>query len=116
MEVDYTDRIYKTIDARISPNKFLRILSKIDKDGNVTLEFYRYNREDVDKKDGTIKNKRDMLISKPISKDKFDDMIDNFFLIYPGFEIIDMTDHSNMSLKEAIEKIKSEKYGKIIEY
>lgn len=116
MDIDYTDRIYKTIDARISPNKFLRILSKIDKDGNVTLEFYRYNREDVDTKDGIIKNKRDAYISKPISKDKFDDTINKFSLIYPGFEIIGMTDHSNLTFEEAIEKIKSEGYGKIIEY
>jgi hypothetical protein len=116
MNLDHTDRIYKTIDARIGPNKFMRILSKIDKDGNVTAEFYNYHKEDVDKKDWTIKNKRDRYITEPISIDKFDDMVDKFSLIYPGFEIIGTTDHSDMSLKEAIEKIKLEGYGKIIHY
>jgi hypothetical protein len=116
MKVDHTDRIYKTIDARIGHNKFMRILSKIDKYDNVTVEFYNYHKEDVDKKDGTIKNKKDAYITEPISIDKFNDMIDKFSLIYPGFEIIGITDHSNMSLKGAIEKIKLEGYGKIIHY
>lgn len=116
MKLDNTDRIYKTIDARIGPNKFMRILSKIDKDGNVTIEFYNYNKEDIDKNDGTIKNKRDAYITEPINIDKFNDTISKFSLIYPGFEIIGMTDHSNMSLKDAIEKIRLEGYGKIIHY
>ena len=116
MELQTTDKIYKTIDARIGPNKFMRILSKIDKDGNVTVEFYNYHKEDVDKSDGTIKNKRDAYITEPISIDKFNDMIYKFSVIYPGFEIIGMTDHSDVSLKEAIEKIESGGYGKIIHY
>jgi hypothetical protein len=116
MKLDHTDRIYKTIDARIGPNKFMRILSKIDKDSNVTVEFYHYYKEDINQKDGIIKNKRDAYITEPISIIKFNDMISRFSLIYPGFEIVGMTDHSNMSLKDAVEKIKSEGYGKIIHY
>jgi len=116
MKLDYTDRIYKTIDARIGPNKFMRILSKIDKGGNVTVEFYNFHKEDIDKNDGTIKNKRDAYITEPVSIDKFNEMISKFSLIYPLFEIIGMTDHSDMSLKDAIEKIKLEGYGKIIRY
>lgn len=117
MDLDYTDRIYKTIDARIGPNKFMRILSKIDKDGNITIEFYNYNREDVCKDDGTIKNKKDRYITKPISKDRFNNVIDKFSLIYPEFEIIGMTDFSNMTLEEAIEVIELEElFGKIIHY
>lgn len=116
MKLDTTDRIYKTIDAKIGSNKFMRILSKIDKDDNITVEFYNYYKEDVDKKDGTIKNKRDAYIAEPVSIEKFNDIISKFSLIYPGFEIIGMTDHSNISLKEAIEKIELGGYGKIIHY
>lgn len=43
-------------------------------------------------------------------------MIDKFSLICPEFEIVDMTDFSNMTLKKAIETIESEKFGKIIHY
>ena len=114
MDLDYNDRIYRTIDAKIGHSKFVRILSKIDQDNNVTAEFYNYHKEDVDKDDGTIKNKRNRYITKRISINKFNDMIDKFSLIYPDFEIIGITDFSNMTLKEAIEKIGSEKYGKIM--
>lgn len=99
MDLDNLDRIYKTIDAKIGTDKFMRILSKIDKDGNITVEFYNYHRVDVDKKDGTIKNKRYRYITKPISKDKFNDIVDKFSLIYPEFEIIGMSDFGNMTLK-----------------
>lgn len=116
MEMEYTDRIYKTIDARIGLNKFMRILSKIDKDDNVIAEFYNYHKEDIDKKDGTIKNKRNAYITESISKNKFNDMVDKFSLIYPEFEIIGMTDFSNVTLKEAIEMIELGEYGKIIHY
>lgn len=114
MNLDYTDRIYKTIDIKIGRNKFMRILSKIDKDNNIIAEFYNYHKEDVDKDDGTIQNKRNRYITEHISIDKFIDMIDKFSLIYPEFEIVGMTDFSNMTLKEAVETIKSEEYGKII--
>ncbi len=116
MDLDYTDRIYKTIDAKIGPNIFMRILSKIDKEYNVTVEFYNYRKEDINKKDGTIKNKRNAYITKPISIAKFNDMVDKFSLIYPEFEIIGMTDHSNLTLKEGIETIKLGGYGRIIHY
>lgn len=116
MDLDLTDRIYKTIDANIGRNKFMRILSKIDKDGNITVEFYHYYKEDIDKNDGIIKNKRNIYITKHIDMHKFDDMISKFSLIYPELEIIGMTDFSNMSLNHAIEIIKTEKYGKIINY
>jgi hypothetical protein len=43
-------------------------------------------------------------------------MIDKFSLIYPEFEIIGMSDFSNMTLKESVETIKSTKFGKIIHY
>lgn len=115
MDLDHTDRIYKTIDAKIGHNKFMRILSKIDKDNNIIAEFYDYHKEDIDKDDGTIKNKRNRYITECISIVKFNDMIDKFSLIYPEFEIIGMTDFSDVTLKEAIEIIKSKKYGKIID-
>lgn len=116
MKLNCTDKIYKTIDANIGHNKFMRILSKIDKDGNITAEFYNYHKEDVDEKDGTIKNKRNAYITEPININKFDDMIDKFSLIYPEFKIIGMTDFSNIELKEAIKIIEREKYGRIIHY
>lgn len=115
MDLDHSDRIYKTIDTKIGCNKFMRILSKIDKDNNIIAEFYSYHKEDVDKDDGTIKNKRNRYITERISIVKFNDMIDKFSLIYPEFEIIGMSDFENMTLKESIEII-SKKYGKIIYY
>lgn len=120
MDIDYTEKIYKTIDAHVRRDKFgrikrMRILSKIDKDGNVTVEFYYYYKEDIDK-DGSIKNKRDRYITNKISVDKFNEMIHRFPELYPEFEIIGMTDLSNMSLKEAIETMKDLGYGKIIDY
>ena len=83
MNLGSTDKIYKTIDAKIGFNKFMRILSKVDKDGNITVEFYNYHKEDIDKKDGTIKNKRNAYITEPINLDKFNDMIYRFSVIYP---------------------------------
>jgi len=120
MNIDYTDRIYKTIDAHVRHDKFghtkrMRILSKIDKDENVTVEFYYYYKEDIGK-DGTIKNKRDRYITNKISINKFNEMISRFSEIYPEFEIIGMTDLSSMTLKEAIEAMKDLGYGKIINY
>lgn len=113
MNLNHTDRIYKTIDAKIGHNKFMRILSKIDEDNNIMAEFYDYHKEDISKDDETIKNKRNRYITKRISIAKFDDMVDKFSLIYPEFEIIGMTDFSDVALEEAIEIIKSKKYGKI---
>ena len=116
MDLDYTNRIYKTIDVFIGNNKFMRILSKIDKEQNITVEFYYYYKEDIDKKDGIITNKRNAYITKPISISKFDEMINKFPELYPEFKILGMTNHSNMALKDAIEKIKELGYGKIIDY
>ena len=114
MELNCDDRIYKTIDASIGNNKFMRILSKIDKSENIYVEFYYFNNEDINKNDGTIKNKRNGLISKqPINIDKFDYIINNLPMIYPEFKIMGMTDHSNLTLKETIEKIKDLGYGKV---
>jgi hypothetical protein len=116
MDLSHFDRIYRTIDAKIGRNKFMRILSKIDKDSKIVAEFYSYHEEDIDKDDGTIKNKRNRYITECISIVKFNDMIDKFSLIYPEFEIIGMSDFSNMTLKESVETIKSTKFGKIIHY
>jgi hypothetical protein len=114
MELNSSDRIFKTIDAKIGHNKFMRILSKIDKYNNITAEFYDYLLEDIDKEDGTVKNKRNRYITESISIVKFDDMVEKLRLIYPDFEIIGKSDYSKLTLKEAINLIRSNKYGKII--
>ena len=116
MDLGNTDRIYKTIDASIGHNKFMRILSKIDKDEGVTMEFYNYYKGDIDKGDGTIKNKGNRYIAELVSIDKFDEVINKFPDLYPEFKIIGVTDHSNMTLEEAVETIKDLGYGKIIDY
>jgi hypothetical protein len=43
MDLSHFDRIYRTIDAKIGRNKFMRILSKIDKDSKIVAEFYSYH-------------------------------------------------------------------------
>lgn len=116
MKLDHTDRIYKTIDASIGENKFMRILSKIDKNQDVTVEFYHYHREDIDTKDRTIKNKRNRYITNTMSISKFEEMISRFPELYSEFKILGATDNSNLTLNEVIKRIEIFEHGKIIHY
>lgn len=114
MDLHRTDRMYKTIDASVGHNKFLRILSKIDTHNNVTVEFYYYYKEDIGNNGKTIENKRKSRVTEPASIDDFDEMVNILPELHHEFKIIGTTDHSNTALDEAMEATKHLGYGKII--
>jgi hypothetical protein len=106
-DLSHTDRIYKVIDAQIGNDEFMRILSKIDSDQKVTIEFYFYSEKDIDKKCGVIEDKEDIYIMEPIDVSEFDEIIAKFPLIFHEFRILATRDLSNLALDEAMKEIKS---------
>jgi hypothetical protein len=104
LKLEESDRFYKMIEARINDELCKKFVSKIDKDGNVTIYTYIFGREDI-RPDGTVSNKRMGLLIGPIPDIQFYDVIYANKKWYPNFEIIRELDYSNMTQDEAIKKI-----------
>ena len=96
------DRFYKIIEARTFSAERKRVISKIDKNGKITVLTYIFNDEDL-REDGTvaIENKRMSLLVNDIEQFKF--FMDTNYKVYPQFRILWEKDYSNKSLEEAIE-------------
>lgn len=103
------DRIYKIIEGKTFDNEYKRFISKIDKNGKITILTYIFNIKDI-KNDRTIENenKRMMLLIKEIDKNQFDHIIELHYQIYPDFEIIFEKDYSDKNLEEALESLNVE--------
>lgn len=103
------DRIYKIIEGKTFGNEYKRFISKIDKNGKITILTYIFNIKDI-KNDRTIENenKRMMLLIKEIDKNQFDHIIELHYQIYPDFEIIFEKDYSDKNLEEALESLNVE--------
>ncbi len=106
IELNEDDRLYKIIQAKTGNGEMRkRFMSKIDKNGKITMMTYIYFPEDVGE-DDTIKNKQMRLLIKEIPVDFFYKIIESNRLVYPNFEIEYELDLSHLTLKEAFEKIK----------
>ena len=107
LEIKDGDRIYKIIEARTFGSNRKNFISKIDKNGEITVLTYTFSEEDV-KEDGTISDKLMMLLINDIDKDQFRQIIDLNYKTYPKFEILCEKDYSNKNLEEVIELINLE--------
>lgn len=107
LEIKDGDRIYKIIEARTFGSNRKNFISKIDKNGEITVLTYTFSEEDV-KEDGTISDKLMMLLINDIDKDQFRQIIDLNYKTYPEFEILCEKDYSNKNLEEVIELINLE--------
>ena len=98
------DRFYKIIEARTFSAERKRVISKIDKNGKITVLTYIFSDEDL-REDGTvaIENKRMSILVNDIDKEQFKFFMDMNYKIYPQFRILWEKDYSNKSLEEAIE-------------
>lgn len=102
IELKEGDRIYKIIEARTFGNIRKRFISKIDKNNKITILTYTFDMDDI-KEDGTIDNKKMMLLIREIDEEGFKFAVDTNYKIYPGFKILYERNYSNKSLEEAIE-------------
>lgn len=102
IKLEEGDRIYKMIDAITFGNERKRILSKIDKNGKITVFTYIFGIEDI-KEDGTIENKRMAFLLKDLTEEQFRQMMEVNYFVYPEFKVIWEKDYSDKTLKEAIE-------------
>lgn len=104
IQLNKGDRIYKIIEARTFNGERKRFISKIDKNGKITILTYIFSDDDI-KEDRTIEkeNKRMMLLIKEIDGEQFKDVIDIHYKIYPQFQILWEKDYSDKSLEESIE-------------
>lgn len=104
LKLNKGDRIYKIIDAGTFSNERKRFISKIDKNGKITILTYIFSTDDI-KEDGTVQkeNKRMMLLIREIEEKQFSFVIDTNYRIYPQFKILWEKDYSDKSLEEAIE-------------
>ena len=103
------DRIYKIIEASTFGSERKRIISKIDKDGKITVLTYIFGVNDL-KEDMTVGNedKRMMLLIKDIDEQQFRDVINTNYGIYPQFKILLEKDYSDKNLADAIELMNME--------
>lgn len=101
IQLNEGDRLYKIIEAMTFGNERKRFISKIYRNGKITVYTYIFNKEDISE-DRTIasENKRMELLIKDIDKDKFKLMMDTNYKIYPDFKIIWEKDYSDKSLEK----------------
>ena len=104
IQLNKEDRIYKIIETKTFGSERKRFISKIDKNGKVTVLTYIFSTDDI-KEDGTIENenKRMMLLVKEIDEKQFGDVINANYEIYPQFQILWERDYRDKSLEDAIE-------------
>jgi hypothetical protein len=107
LELKDGDRIYKIIEARTLGNMRKNFVSKIGKNGMITVLTYTFRKEDV-KRDGIIIDKSMRLLIKDIDKDQFKHIIDLNYKTYPEFEILCEKDYSDKNLEDAMELINLE--------
>lgn len=107
LEIKEGDKIYKIIEARTFGGNRKNFISKIDKNGKITVLTYTFSEEDI-KEDGTISNKLMMLLINDIDEYQFRQIIDLNRKTYPGFEILCEKDYSDKSLEDTIELINLE--------
>ena len=109
IQLNKEDRIYKIIEAKTFDNQRKRFISKIDKNGKVSILTYIFSADDI-KEDGTIKHedKGMMLSIKEVDKKQFMDIVNINKKIYPQFQILWEKDYSNKSLEDAIELLNIE--------
>lgn len=109
LKLNEGDRLYKIIEAKTFGSERKSFISKIDKNGTITILTYIFSVEDI-KEDGTIKkeNKRMMLLIDKVEKEQFKGVIDINYKIYPQFQILWEKDYGDKSLAEAIELMNTE--------
>ena len=109
LQLNKEDRIYKIIETKTFGSERKKFISKIDKNGKVTVLTYIFSAEDI-REDGTIEheNKRMMLLIKEIDKKQFKDIVNLNYMVYPQFQILWEKDYSNNSLEEAIDLMSKE--------
>lgn len=109
LQLNKEDRIYKIIEAKTFGSERKKIISKIDKNGKVTVLTYIFSTDDI-RKDGTIEheNKRMMLLIKEIDEKQFKDVVNLNFVVYPQFQILWEKDYSDKSLEDAFDLMSME--------
>lgn len=109
LQLNKEDRIYKIIETKTFGSERKKIISKIDKNGKVTVLTYIFSAEDI-REDGTIEheNKRMMLLIKEIDEKQFKDVVNLNYIVYPQFQILWEKDYSNKSLEDALDLMSME--------
>ncbi len=108
LEIREGDRLYKIIFAKTNIDQRKVFISKIDKNNKITVLTYTFDLSDI-KEDGTVDNKKMMMLIKEFDDDKFKFIIDTNRKIYPDFKIIYEKNYNDKSLIEAIELMNLEK-------
>lgn len=98
------DRLFKFIEAKTFDSQRKKFLSKIDKDGKVTVYTYTYDLKDTTP-DGRILKRSNRMLVQLKSENEFQNVINVNLCIYPGFEILFERDYSDMTVEQALKEL-----------
>lgn len=107
LELSPGDRFYKFIEAKTFSTQRKKFLSKIDKNGKVTVYTYTYDMLETTS-DGKILERHNAMLVGPIEEKEFQTVIAVSRSVYPRFEIVFEKDYSHMTQEEAFEEMRKD--------
>lgn len=98
------ERCYKFIEVKTFDSQRKKFLSKIDKNGKITIYTYTYDLNETTQ-DGRILNRHNTMLIGPIPEIEFQTVINVNICVYPEFEILFEKDYSHMTQEEAFKEM-----------